>query len=74
VQSVVSEQDARSIDLSLTESGLALFRKVLPHAIARNQELLNVLSADEQRQLFNALQKLTLHAKEIWDHERQLKI
>lgn len=54
--------DGRGVQLSLTVQGRALYRKVFPRAVKRNEELLSVLSEEERRVLDRALDVLTEHA------------
>jgi DNA-binding MarR family transcriptional regulator len=67
-----SDADARGVMLSLTKEGEALYRKVFPDAVARNERLLGSLTADERKQLMKMLDSLTVSARRVLDHERRV--
>ena len=53
-----AEGDSRAKDLALTESGMALYRSIVPRVLAWERELLSNLSAGEYRDLLHSLEKL----------------
>ena len=53
-----AEGDNRAKDLSLTESGLSLYRSIVPLALDWERELLEGLSSGEYRDLLYLLDKL----------------
>jgi DNA-binding MarR family transcriptional regulator len=57
------ETDGRGVQLRLTTQGRALYRKVFPRAVKRNEELLSVLTEEERAVLDRALNLLTTHAQ-----------
>jgi DNA-binding MarR family transcriptional regulator len=65
------EKDGRGVQLSLTREGRALYRKVFPKAVSRNEELLSVLSAAEREVLDRALEVLTDHALDLLDEGKR---
>lgn len=65
VQGDADELDGRRVLLSLTTEGRALYRKVFAEAKKRHQELLSVLSEEEQAGLFLALEKLSEHGRAL---------
>lgn len=67
------ENDGRSVKLSLTAEGKALYRKVFAEAVERHEKLLSVLSKTEQLYLFQALEKLADKGREMLEEERQVK-
>jgi len=56
------ESDGRGVRLDLTPQGRALYRKVFPKAVDRNEKMLSVLTDEEREVLERALDKLTDHA------------
>jgi DNA-binding MarR family transcriptional regulator len=71
---VVSERndiDGRGVMLSLTESGHALYRKIFPDAVARNERMLSVLKPAQRRQLIELLTLLGVGARRLLDDERR---
>jgi len=56
------ELDGCGVQLSLTSQGRALYRKVFPKAVERNEELLSVLSEADRAVVERALDRLTRHA------------
>jgi DNA-binding MarR family transcriptional regulator len=64
------EADGRGVQLSLTPAGRTLYRKVLPKAVKRNEDLLSVLSAEERAVLDRALERLTTHALGMLESSR----
>ncbi|ANN77826.1 MarR family transcriptional regulator [Bordetella flabilis] len=65
------ESDGRGVQLSLTSQGKALYRKVFPRAVRRNEELLSVLSEEERAVLDRALDVLTTHAQKTLAKSRE---
>lgn len=65
------ESDGRGVQLSLTAQGKALYRKVFPRAVRRNEELLSVLSEKERAVLDRALDVLTAHAQKTLAKSRE---
>ena len=59
--------DARLVQVSITEEGMAVFNSVLPHAATRQQVLQNILEPDELAVLDRALDKLTRFVEEKGD-------
>ena len=57
------QTDGRGIQLRLTSQGKALYRRVFPRAVKRNEELLSVLNDAERAVLDRALDLLTEHAQ-----------
>lgn len=60
--------DARSLTLALTDKGQRLLAQVHPLALRRQQHLLAVLSANERRVLYGAVDKLAAAAL-AWNEE-----
>ena len=67
------ETDGRGVQLSLTPQGKALYRKVFPRAVKRNEELLSVLTAQERAVLDRVLDRLTAHAHKTLAQSRVKK-
>jgi DNA-binding MarR family transcriptional regulator len=67
-----SDVDARGVMLSLTKEGEALYRKVFPDAVARNEELLSSFSAQERVQLMEMLRRMTVSATRLLEHEHRV--
>jgi DNA-binding MarR family transcriptional regulator len=59
------KSDKRSSLLKLTTQGLAIYQQLIPMVLAREQELLSILSAEEKNQLANIIEKLTLKSVDI---------
>lgn len=59
------KNDKRSSLLKLTEQGLSIYRQLVPKVLLREQELLAALSTQEQKQLTDIMQKLTIKSLEI---------
>lgn len=57
-----NDEDARSVLLSLTPSGKALWKKVMVQVELRNQELLKCLTEQEQQQLLDMFIRMEDHA------------
>ncbi len=57
--------DKRSSLLKLTEQGLLVYQKLVPMVLHREQELLSVLTTEEQVQFTNIIEKLTLKSLDI---------
>lgn len=51
--------DRRELIVSLTPAGRALYRKIVPYALARETELLDVLTAEEAKVLDRVMHKLS---------------
>jgi len=66
-----SDADARGVMLSLTKEGEALYRKVFPDAVARNERLLSSLTTEQRTQLMKMLDSLTVSARRVLEHERR---
>lgn len=62
-----SDSDGRSIELSLSEEGEKLYATAFPIALRRNNEILEVLSADERAQFDQILDKLIFRTKILMD-------
>jgi DNA-binding MarR family transcriptional regulator len=59
-------EDRRRLPLKLSRAkGISLFRKVVPKALAYEQQLLEVLSADELNRLNRLIQKLQASAENV---------
>ncbi|MFC4275700.1 MarR family winged helix-turn-helix transcriptional regulator [Achromobacter aloeverae] len=71
LQRGADESDGRGVRLSLTAQGKALYRKVFPRAVKRNEQLLAVLSEEERAVLDRALDVLTAHAQETLAESRK---
>jgi DNA-binding MarR family transcriptional regulator len=65
------DADGRSIHLSLTRSGMLLYKKAFPKAVQRNQDLLSVLSAKDQQVFEQSLDKLSRQASDMLVQARQ---
>ncbi|MEM8578849.1 MAG: MarR family winged helix-turn-helix transcriptional regulator [Pseudomonadota bacterium] len=63
VASGAAEDDARAQHLSVTESGHALQRRVLPHMLSRQERLVRDIDADEMRIFNKVLDRLADGAK-----------
>lgn len=59
------KSDKRSSLLKLTAQGLAIYQQLIPMVLAREQELLSILSGEEKNQLANIIEKLTLKSVDI---------
>jgi DNA-binding MarR family transcriptional regulator len=73
LQRHADENDGRGVQLTLTAEGKALYRKVFPKALKRNETLRSVLSPEEQLQLDDMLQRLTAHAVQMLEAARTPK-
>ena len=60
-----SKEDKRRSILKLSRSGYAIYMQIVPLALSFEQEIVKKLSAKEQGQLENLLNKLDLSATEI---------
>jgi DNA-binding MarR family transcriptional regulator len=58
ISSETCESDQRAHYIDFTPKGLEHFNRARPHMRARQERLMGSLTPDEQRELFNALQKL----------------
>ena len=63
IRRVVSEQDRRARELSLTAKGYAVLTQVHPIVEDLQKDILDPLEIDEQQQLVNLLRKIVLHTK-----------
>ncbi len=70
IQRGADESDGRGVQLSLTTDGKALYKKVFPKAIRRNELLLSVLSGSDREALERILTQLTEKAGEMLDEAR----
>lgn len=61
----VDAADGRGVSLTLSREGRALYRRVFPKAVERNESMLAVLSAQERDVLERALDKLSTHAADL---------
>src|SRR3546814_12038034 len=62
-------EDGRGISLDLTAAGRRLYQEMFPAAVARNEALLEVLTAAERDAIERALDKLTVRALDmLHDH------
>ncbi|VCU72523.1 transcriptional repressor MprA [Pigmentiphaga humi] len=61
------ESDGRGVRLDLTPQGRALYRKVFPKAVERNDRMLSILTEEERDVLERALDKLTDHTIALLD-------
>jgi len=57
-------EDRRTLALSLTNKGRAAFNTILPIMQARQQHLMDTLSAEERKVILSALEKLELASEE----------
>ncbi len=65
-------QDGRGVSLELTDEGLALYATMFPAAIARNDQLLQVLTPEENAQFDDMLNRLTARALEVFTQSQAL--
>ncbi|MBT9458993.1 MAG: winged helix DNA-binding protein [Burkholderiaceae bacterium] len=70
VLGVANENDGRSVKLSLTAEGKALYRKIFAEAQSRHNRLLEGLNKTEQQYLYQALDKLADIGREMLEEER----
>ena len=73
LQRGADENDGRGIQLSLTSHGKAIYRKVFPKAVKRNEALLCVLDDNDRQALERILTQLTERARVLLDEARQIK-
>ncbi|MES2400592.1 MAG: MarR family winged helix-turn-helix transcriptional regulator [Pseudomonadota bacterium] len=59
LQRGADESDGRGVQLSLTPKGKAVYRKVFPKAVKRNEDLLSVLDEKDRQSLERILTQLT---------------
>lgn len=59
-----SAADGRGVVLSLTPTGQAQYRRIIDLIARRNQDIFGCLSAEEQRQLGDMLDRLIAHQRE----------
>ncbi|UUZ66606.1 winged helix DNA-binding protein (plasmid) [Polaromonas sp. P1-6] len=71
LQRGADENDGRGVQLSLTPKGKAIYRKVFPKAVKRNEALLSVLSDEDRQCLERILTQLTERAGELLAEERR---
>jgi len=69
VMKTTNLNDKRSALLKLTPRGLSVYQQLVPKVITREQELLSVLTQEEQHQLFNTMKKLSLQSQSILKKE-----
>jgi len=62
-----SDSDGRSIQLSLSEEGEQLYASAFPIALRRNNEILDVLTAQEKEQFDVIIDKLIFRTKILMD-------
>ena len=60
-----SPDDARMTWVSLNEQGLAIYQKIVPLVLAKENDLLSVLSKDEQQLLAHFLDKMLHQSKQV---------
>lgn len=70
LQRGTDETDGRGVQLSLTPQGRAMYRKVFPKAVKRNEALLSVLSNEDRQSLERILTQLTDRAGELLGEAR----
>jgi carboxymethylenebutenolidase len=63
IQRIANPQDQRGSYLSLTDTGRALYKAALPAGRERQRDLLSLLSPNQRRELYTALDILTHHLK-----------
>ncbi len=63
------KQDARKVQLLLTEEGQAIFLKIMTAGIERNEKLTSVLSPGEKMLFMELLAQLQTKADEMLDEE-----
>ena len=63
--------DGRSVDLSLTPKGKALYRKLLAEATRYHDRLMESLAQDEQKVLLQALEKLAEVGQQLLREEQE---
>jgi DNA-binding MarR family transcriptional regulator len=71
LQRGADQTDGRGVQLSLTPQGRAIYRKVFPKAVKRNEALLSVLSENDRQCLERILMQLTEQAKRLLEDARQ---
>lgn len=72
VSRAVDEADGRGLKLGLTASGRAVYRRVFPQALARNELMLSALTTAERRALDSMLERLTHRALAVLADERAI--
>jgi len=70
IMKVEDKSDKRSSLLTLTSEGLGVYQQLAPMVLAREQDLLSILSDDERGQLKQIMDKLFVQSKTI---QTQLK-
>ena len=70
LQRGADETDGRGVQLSLSPAGRAIYRKVFPKAVKRNEALLSVLSDEDRMCLERILTQLTDRAGVLLDEAR----
>ena len=70
VHSEADVHDGRSVRLSLTVEGRALYRRLLARAVKMHESLVASLTADERDSLFRVLDKLSEVGRELLAAER----
>lgn len=71
LQRGADENDGRGVQLSLTQQGKTVYRKVFPKAVKRNEALLSVLSESDRQCLERILTQLTDQAKRLLEDARK---
>jgi DNA-binding MarR family transcriptional regulator len=72
VTSTKSDSDGRGVMLSLSREGKALYRKVFPDAVTRNERLLQALGPEQREQLNELLGLVQVSARRLLDEEKQM--
>lgn len=72
VTSAKSDSDGRGVMLNLSREGEALYRKVFPDAVSRNERLLQALSPAQREQLNELLALVQVSARRLLDEEKQM--
>jgi DNA-binding MarR family transcriptional regulator len=70
LQRGADENDGRGVQLSLTPKGKAIYRRVFPKAVKRNEALLSVLDANDRECLERILTNLTDRAVALLEEEK----
>jgi DNA-binding MarR family transcriptional regulator len=73
LQRGADENDGRGVQLSLTSKGKAIYRRVFPKAVKRNEALLSVLDEKERDCLERIFTKLTDRAVALLEEEKLKK-
>ncbi len=65
IERTVDRQDSRRYRLTLTRRGRAIFDQAAAGALARQEELVGAMPADERARLMDSLQELIVQAKRL---------